>query len=84
MKHHRLRTLFSLMAALGFTASLGLTGCDVEVEDDGELPTVDIDPGEAPDVDVKGPEIETETREVEVPVGIDIPEDGEAAAEDTD
>lgn len=56
----------------------GIAGCDVDVEDTGEAPTVDVDPGRAPDVDVHGPEVETGTRTVEVPtVDVDAPEEEE-------
>jgi hypothetical protein len=50
------------------TAAL-VAGCDVDVEDPGELPTMDVDPGEAPEMDVQGPDvdIDTEPTEVEVP-----------------
>lgn len=76
----------TLLAALGLTAGFGLTGCDVDVDDSGELPSVDVDvdgdAGEMPDVDVKGPEVEYETKEVEVPVGIDVPEENEVRPED--
>ncbi len=57
--------------------ALGLTGCDAEVEDPGELPSADVDvePGRAPDVDVETPDVDVETREktVDVPdVDIDV------------
>lgn len=50
------------------TAAL-VAGCDVDVEDQGELPTMDVDPGEAPEMDVQGPDVDvdTEPMEVEVP-----------------
>ena len=83
MKLHRAATTFSLTAALGLVASAGLVGCDVDVEE-GEMPSVQVDPGESPDVDVAGPEIKTETREVEVPVGIEPAREGDAEAQDTD
>ncbi len=83
MKLITARRSFAFLAALGFTASLGLTGCDVDVEE-GEMPTVDVDPGEMPDMDVAGPEIEYEEKTVKVPVGIDPADEGDAQAEDTD
>lgn len=56
----------------------GIAGCDVDVEDRGEAPTVDVEPGRAPDVDVHGPEVETGTETVEVPtVDVDVPDEHE-------
>lgn len=54
---------------LGVT--LPLVGCDMDVEDEGRLPDVDVDatPGELPEVDVEGPDIDvdSERKQVEVP-----------------
>ena len=63
----------------GLMLTCALTGCDVDVADDGRLPTVDVEPGNVPDVDVAGPEIKTEERTVEVPV-IEPAQEGEANA----
>ena len=72
--------------------TVGVAGCDVDVEDSGELPSVDVDPGEAPDVDVHGPDVDVDSKEttVEVPdvdmekkkvtvpdVDVDVPEENE-------
>ena len=53
-------------AALG---AFALTGCDVDVEDRGEMPEVEVEEGEMPDVDVTPPDVDihTERREVTVP-----------------
>ncbi|MEZ6145390.1 MAG: hypothetical protein R3B91_08145 [Planctomycetaceae bacterium] len=48
--------------------AITLPGCDVDVEDPGALPTVDIEPGEAPDVDVHGPEVDVHAEEETVTV----------------
>lgn len=50
------------------TAAL-VAGCEVEVQDEGELPSVDVEPGEMPEMDVEGPDVDvdTEPAEVEVP-----------------
>jgi len=61
-------------------ASFGLAGCDVDVEDPGKLPEVDIEEGEMPEVDVTGPEIDVEKETTEIPVpdvDIDIPQENE-------
>ena len=43
------------------TGALGmLSACDVDVEDKGELPEVNVEPGRAPDVDVRGPDVDVE------------------------
>lgn len=57
-----------LAIALGAMLTLGTMGCDVDVEDPGEMPTVDVEPGRAPDVDVHGPEIDVEEEEKTVTV----------------
>lgn len=41
-----LRRLFELLM-VGFLA-VGLTGCDVDVEDQGELPEVEVEPAKPP------------------------------------
>ena len=52
-------------------AAASLLGCDVDVKDEGKLPDVDVqvEPGRAPDVEVRGPDVDvhTEEREVTVP-----------------
>ena len=64
-------------------AALLLVGCDVDVEDKGALPDVDVsvDEGRMPDVDVDGPEVTTETMEVEVPK-IEIPDENEVGPDE--
>ncbi|MBE9076074.1 hypothetical protein IQ241_01990 [Romeria aff. gracilis LEGE 07310] len=51
--------------------TLGSAGCRVTQEEAGEAPDVDVevDPGEVPEYDVEGPDVdvESETREVTVP-----------------
>jgi len=53
------------------------SGCDVDVKDPGTLPKADVDvtPGDAPDVDVHGPDVDvtTEEKKVDVPdVDVDV------------
>ena len=67
---------FVAICFTGFVA-VGMFGCDVDVEDSGKLPDVDVDvePGRAPDVEVTGPDVNvgTETKTVEVPdVDVDV------------
>lgn len=71
----------SLMLFCGLTLVCSLVGCDVDVADDGRMPAVDVEPGNAPDVDVAGPEVRTEQRTVEVPV-VEPANDGDANAEE--
>lgn len=57
---------------------LVLMGCDIDVKDEGSLPDVDVEGGEVPEVEVRGPEIdvEMEERTVEVPdVDVTVPEE---------
>ena len=51
-------------------AGLALAGCDVDVKDKGKAPNVDVnvEPGRAPDIDVRGPDIDVGTKEKEVTV----------------
>lgn len=70
---------------LAFLAWVIFTDTDVE---GGDMPSVDVDvtgdAGELPDVEVRGPEVETGTEEVtvEVPtVSVDLPEDDADGAE---
>lgn len=71
MRLNLLKYLFSGIAVVG------LAGCDVDVEEEGEMPTMDVDPGQAPDVDVEGPDVDVteEERTVTVPdVDVDTEE----------
>lgn len=65
----------------GLVSCMSLTGCDVDVADDGAMPEVDVQPGNVPDVDVAGPTVGTETKTVEVPTIEPAPE-GSADAEE--
>jgi len=73
-----MRKLFSVFSAA--LIAVCFVGCDVDVEDRGELPEVEVEGGEAPQIDVTGPEVdaEMETTTVEVPdVDVDVPEEDE-------
>lgn len=62
--------------ALAPMMTIALVGCDVDVEESGSLPNVDVTPGSMPEVDVDGPEVTTGTTTVEVPtVDVDVPDD---------
>lgn len=66
---------FALVTATSL--SIAFVGCDVDVEDSGELPSVDVEPGRMPDVDVHGPDVEVGTSEkkIKVPdVDVDLEE----------
>jgi hypothetical protein len=59
--------------------SLTLAGCDVDVQDKGKLPEVEVKEGRMPDVDVRGPEVEVDREILEVPVpdvDVKIPDEG--------
>ena len=74
-----------LVIGCGLALTWGLAGCDVDVAEDGRAPSVDVDvkgdPGNVPDVDVVGPTVTTEKKEVDVPVIKPAPE-GSADAEE--
>lgn len=51
-----------------------LMGCTAEVEDPGEMPEVEMESGEAPEVDVDTPEVEVEEETVDVPDEVTVPD----------
>ncbi|MEE4153193.1 MAG: hypothetical protein V2I27_03460 [Erythrobacter sp.] len=73
-------------ALLAATATFGLAACDVEQTQEGELPEVDVEGGQAPEYDVDAAElqVEPETETVEVPsLDVDVePADAGEADED--
>ena len=57
-----------------------MVGCDVDVEDKGTLPDVDVRGGDMPDVDVTPPDVDVGTKEttVTVPdVDVSVPEEND-------
>ena len=64
------------------------TGCSIEREQAGEMPDVDVDvePGQLPEYDVEGPEVEvgTEQKEVTVPEVEVTTEEKEVTVPDVD
>lgn len=63
-------TLFRRLSACLLAAGccVGLAGCDVDVEEEGRMPSVDVEPGKLPEVDVDGPEIDAKMKDTEVTV----------------
>jgi len=64
------------------TAGLALAGCEANVTEEGEMPSMDVDvsgdAGELPEVDVKTADVElgTEEKTIEVPdVDVTMPSD---------
>jgi hypothetical protein len=57
-----------LIAFAAVLVAFTLAGCDVDVEDEGELPKVKVEPGRAPDVDVRGPDVHVGSKETTVTV----------------
>ena len=67
----------TLIAAM---TTFGLAGCDVDVEEEGELPEIEVKEGNMPEVEVTGPDVEvgTEEKTIEVPdIDVDLPEEDE-------
>lgn len=61
-------------------ATCGFAGCDVDVEEPGKMPDVDVqaDPGEAPDLNVRGPEVDVQEKKETVTVpDVDVQVDQE-------
>lgn len=63
-------------SSIMFTAALMVPsmGCDIDVNDPGQLPDIQIKNGRMPDVDVRGPEVDVheQQKQVEVPTDIDV------------
>lgn len=57
------------VAAPAIVLMVFATGCRVEQEQAGELPDVDVEPGQLPEYEVEGPEVEigSEQKEITVP-----------------
>ncbi len=81
MRNKKLLTLF--IAPL---FAVGMTACDVDQTEEGDMPDVEVEEGELPAYDVEGPDVEVTEDTVTVPdVDIDAPEDdGEVDPEATD
>jgi hypothetical protein len=68
------KTLLRLVPALALSVALG--ACTAEVEDEGEVPEVNVEGGDLPAVDVDPAELEVtaDTQQVVVPeVDVDAP-----------
>ncbi len=74
----KISPLACLTAALAVSA-FSVAGCNVDA-DAPELPEVSVEGGSAGDLDVEMANVETETVEMEVPVGLDMPEEGDTDA----
>lgn len=61
---------------IAVVASVGIMGCEIEQTEEGSLPDVDlsVEGGNMPEYDVETAdvEVEYETREVQVPVDVDV------------
>lgn len=49
-------------------------GCDIDVNDPGQLPDIEIRNGRVPDVEVRGPDVKVheQKKQVQVPTDIDV------------
>ena len=66
------------IAIFAITGGLFLTSCDVDKKSEGKMPSVDVDPGKLPDVEIRGPKVTTGTKKVEVDVptvDVEIPKE---------
>lgn len=75
----RSKKLLTLLIAPLF--AFGMTACDVDQTEEGEMPDVEVQEGELPAYDVETPEVNVEEDTVTVP-DVDIQEPEEPAAED--
>lgn len=75
-----------LSIVTGIAAAFALSACSASVEEEGELPEMDVDvsgdAGELPEVDVETADVElgTEKKVIEVP-DVDVEMPGEKSAE---
>lgn len=68
------KKLLSLLIAPLF--AVGMTACDVDQTQEGDLPDVEVEEGQLPAYDVDGPEVEVTEDTVTVPdVDVTIPDD---------
>lgn len=74
------------MLTLGVLATAlvtGLSACEVNKTSEGEMPTVDVDAGKLPGVEIKGPDVEVGSKEVDLTVptvDVDTPAQSDAEA----
>lgn len=57
-----------------------LSACDVDMKDKGKMPEVDVKEGRAPDVDVRGPDVDvgTDKKTITVPdVDVRVPKEND-------
>lgn len=68
-----MRTIDVLRIVPAFAVTLAFGACTAEVEDEGEPPEIEVEGGEAPEIDVDPADVDisTDTQEVLVP-DIDI------------
>lgn len=69
-----------ILASAALVATLGLAGCDIDKEEEGQLPDVDVsvEEGQLPDYDVEGPDVDvgTEQRTITVPdIDVELPDE---------
>ncbi|HUE76484.1 MAG TPA: hypothetical protein VMM83_00955 [Longimicrobiales bacterium] len=68
------KKLLSLLIAPLF--AVGMTACNVDQTEEGEMPDIEVEEGQLPAYDVDGPEIEITEDTVTVPdVDVTIPDD---------
>lgn len=81
MRNKKLLTLF--IAPL---FAVGMTACDVDQTEEGDMPDIEVEEGELPAYDVEGPDVEVTEDTVTVPdIDIDDPDDdGDGDPEATD
>lgn len=71
MRNKKILTLF--IAPL---FAVGMTACDVDQTEEGDMPDVEVEEGELPAYDVEGPDVEVTEDTVTVPdIDVDAPED---------
>lgn len=61
-----MRKFLTIICASVLAVTFG--GCDVDVEDEGSLPEVNVEGGDMPDVDVTLPDVDVGTEETTVTV----------------
>lgn len=70
----RNKKLLSLLLAPLF--AVGMTACDVDQTEEGDLPDVEVQEGELPAYDVEGPDVNVTEDTVTVPdIDVDTPND---------
>lgn len=77
------KKLLSLLIAPLF--AVGMTACDVDQTEEGDMPDVEVEEGQLPAYDVQGPEVDVTQDTVTVPdIDVDVPQNDDGIEPEND